>query len=393
VPPVAEVVVVGGGPAGASCALTLARRGIAVTVVERTRFPRRKVCGEYLNAGAIGALDELGVGARVREQARRLTGVRLVTPNIEPVELLFPSPSFALARERLDALLLDAAVAAGAALVQGRVEDLVFDGSRVAEVVARDEGGAPFKLRARYVVGADGSGSVVARKLGLVRNSHGPRRFALGGHYRGFDDLGGFVEMHVDRGTYFALNPLPGELTNVMVVVREHQLATWSKAIDEGVRGAATALGKGRRSFEGAERVGARASIGPLAFGVRAVTSPGALLVGDAAGFLNPFSGQGVMLALRGGISAAHAIHAALRAGNQEAAAWMTYEEQRKRDFGARRRLARAVDLLVDVPFLARRAAARLGRSPELTERLMAALGGVAPQRGLSPALIARLVV
>ena len=389
-----DVIVVGGGPAGSSCALSLARAGVAVSIVERAHFPRRKVCGEYLNAGALAALDELGAGVAVREESRLLRGVRLVTPDIEPVELPFPAPARALARERLDALLLDAALAAGATLVRARVEDVLVEAGRVSGVVVRDERGALAELRARFVVGADGSGSVVARKLGLVRAPSGPRRFALGGHYAGFGDLGERVEMHVERGTYFALNPLPGELTNVMVVVRERQLAAWSHMVDEGVRGAAAALGRGRRSFEGVRRVGPRASIGPLAFRVRAVTRPGALLAGDAAGFLNPFTGQGVALALRGGIAAATAIRAALQPGGDETSALATYAEQRARDFNERRRVARAVDLLIDVPFLARRAAARLRRSPELGERLMLGLGGGPLPHGKSfGASLARLIV
>ena len=144
-------------------------------------------------------------------------------------------------------------------------------------------------------------------------------------------------------------------------------------------------------SFEGTQRVGPRAAIGPLAFAVRAVSSPGALLAGDASGFLNPFTGQGVMLALRGGISAALAIQAALRAGNQESAAWAEYAEQRARDFGERRKLARLVDLLVDVPFLARRAARRLHRFPALREQIMSALGG-SQQQVPSPLTFRRLL-
>jgi hypothetical protein len=97
---------------------------------------------------------------------------------------------------------------------------------------------------------------------------------------------------------------------------------------------------------------------------------------------------QAIQAALRAGTQAS-----AVRAGGQEAAAWAAYSEQRARELGERRRLARVVDLLVDVPFLARRASSRLQRSAELRERLMAALGGAAPQSMRLPVLLARLVV
>ncbi len=390
----ADVVVAGGGPAGAACALVLARSGFDVTVLERARFPRRKVCGEYLNIGAVAALDELGVGERVRELAQPLLGVRLIPPGLDPVELRFPAPALALARETLDEILLNAAAAAGARVERARVEDLSYANGRFTGVVARDEAGTMATYPARFVVGADGSGSLVARKLGLVRPSRGARRFALGGHYRGFGDLGGYIEMYVGAGAYFALNPLDGERVNVMVVVRDVQLAEWSQAVDEGMRGKAAELGRGRRSFAAAERIGSRVSFGPLAFDVHGVVRPGAYLAGDAGGFLNPFTGQGVYLALRGGADAGEAIARTFAQPAREAAYAAGYETRRMRDFAVRRRLSHVVDLLVDVPLLARRAAARLQRFPELGETLLGALGGaVSPERGLSPALLGRLLV
>ncbi len=388
-----DVVVVGGGPAGSACALSLARRGIGVTVVERQRFPRRKVCGEYLNGGAVAALDALGLREPLARVARPLRGVRIVPPGSAALEMPFPSPSLACERAVLDALLLDAARAAGAEILRGHAEDLAFDGGRVCGVVVRDERGSRRTLGARVVVGADGTGSVVARKLALARASRGVRRFALGGHYRGFGKLDAHVEMYVGTGAYFAINPLDEERANVMVVVRDGDLGAWSGAVDEGMRGKAATLGRGHRSFAEAERMGPRVSVGPLAFEVTSAVRAGALLVGDAAGFLNPFTGQGVFLALRSAREAADAIAAGFAETARADAAFAAYAAGRERDYSVRKRLTRVVNLLVDVPPLARRAVARLGGRPELGATLLGALGGtLAPERGLSPALLGRLL-
>ncbi len=389
-----DVLIVGGGPAGSACALALARRGADVTLIERRPFPRRKVCGEYLNGGAVAALDELGMGSAVRAVASPLLGIRLVPPGTEALELPFPSPALACERAVLDAVLLDAARAAGTTVVRAHAEDVVSEGGRAVGVVVRGEDGERRTLRARVTVGADGTGSLVARKLGLAKPPRGKLRFAVGGHYAGFGELGGYVEMYVGSGAYFAVNPLDGERANVMLVVRDRDLAAWSGAVDEGMRGKAAELGRGHRSFENARRIGPRVSVGPLAFEVSRAAARGALLIGDAAGFLNPFTGQGVYLALRSARDAAAAIAGALGLSGREDALFAAYAERRSADFRVRRRLTTMVGLLVDVPVLARRAGDRLRRHPDLGHTLLGALAGtVAPERALAPALVGRLLL
>ncbi len=248
----------------------------------------------------------------------------------------------------------------------------------------RDEAGELHDRRARVVVGADGSGSLVARKLGLVRPARRGARYALGGHYAGFGALDGQVEMYVGAGAYFALNPLGPERTNLMVVVPRERLARWSRDVDGGLSGAAAELGRGVRSFAGAVRLGPRVSVGPLAHDVRRPIAPGALLVGDAAGFLDPFTGQGVFLALTGAERAA----AAIVSGDHA-----EYARARAADLIWRRRLCATVKLLIDVPPLAHRATARLARFPAAGATLLDALAGtIPPQRAFRAAVLGRLL-
>jgi len=389
-----DAVVAGGGPAGSACALLLARAGLGVTLVERANFPRRKVCGEYLNSGAVAALDRLGVLDDVRRHGFPLRGVRLMPPGAPGIELPFTHGALACERETLDAILLRAAVYAGVTVVRGRVEDVLRDRNRIDGVWVRNEDGTAYEVRARWTVGADGCGSIVARRAGLLGLTWGTPRFAVGGHYAGFGDLGGCVEMYVGAGAYFALNPLSHDLTNVMVVVPKTALAKWSRFVDEGVAGKAAELGRGHRSFAKAQRMGARAAAGPLAHNVRAAAASGVLLAGDAAGFLNPFTGQGVFLALTSAEHAAQTIVASAAHRSNEARAFAAYARERRADLAARKRLSAAIGWLIDVAPLARRAAANLARRPQLGEALVGALSGMRPpQSALVPGVLGGLVL
>jgi flavin-dependent dehydrogenase len=159
------------------------------------------------------------------------------------------------------------------------------------------------------------------------------------------------------------------------------------------MRGKAAELARGVREVDVAARVGPRVSIGPLAFDVAGAAAPGALLAGDASGFLNPFTGQGVFMALDGGLDAAATLAAALADRAREARYCADYAGRRAQLLNARRRLGSAVELMLGVPFITKRVAGRLRRVPALGRDLLDAIGGVTPpESALAPLALGRMM-
>src|SRR5207302_656635 len=215
-----DAVVVGAGPAGSATAAHLARAGLDVLLVDRSRFPRDKPCSEYLSPGATPLLERLGVAEEVERSAHaKLAGMKVVSPGGAVMCGRFaaahpyPSPrpySYALPRTTLDAILVGAAARAGATLREGvAVEDLSRDARAVSGVVARTGSGVREAVRARVVIGADGLRSVVARRLGL-RCTSPPRRIAFTAHVADVRGMDGMGELHVgDAADFF--DPCTGQ--------------------------------------------------------------------------------------------------------------------------------------------------------------------------------------
>jgi geranylgeranyl reductase family protein len=377
-----DVVIAGGGPAGSSAAIALAEAGLHALIVDKSQFPRNKACGEYLSAGAVGQLREIGLESTLASFAAPLDGIRL-TGNGVRVELRFSQKGWALPRLRLDGELLRSALSRGAAFLQARIEDVREEESG-SVVTVREPSGEMREIRARFVVGADGAQSIIAKKSGLIAPPSGEQRFALGGHYGSLRDLDRFVEMFVEGRSYFAVNPFDAAHANIMVIVREKDLTARKNDVDQFIRERARALSGDAARFAEAHLESKRIAVGPLAHSTRAITAGRVLLAGDAAGFVDPFTGQGVYLALRGGIAAARAIAAAAAAPSTERPAIERYASELSDEMRRRSKLARIVRSFIGSAVLSKRAARNVERDPERAQLLVDAIAGCGP---VEPAL------
>jgi menaquinone-9 beta-reductase len=383
---IADVLVVGGGPAGSATATFLAQNGIAVALIDKARFPRDKPCAEYLSPEASRLLHRMGVlDAVERAGAQQLSGMIVRAPGGEEIhgEFVarhgfrgFRDRGLALRRPILDSLLLDAARGAGVQVMDDpsqRVTDVLRDPRGTVMGVHTASG----PLRARIVIGADGLRSVVARRTALTARARWPRRVALVTHFRGVRGMRSLGEMHVA----------------VVVPTRAgHALAGQSSEFLESWVLKQPQL---RDRFVGAERVTEVQTTGPFAVHARSATAAGVALVGDAADFFDPFTGEGIFAALRGAELLAPLVVESLaaRTASDAARRLAQYDRVRRTAFAGKWRVERLISAAVAAPWLLDRAARVLSRRRDVADLLVGVAGDFVPPRAmLSPRVLWQLL-
>lgn len=407
-----DVLIVGAGPAGAVSAALLAEAGLTVHLLDRAEHPRPKACGECLNPGAVAALDRLGfLDAVLARSPAPLVGWRLCTETgREAVGSFAPEGRTALAipRAELDQALVQEAVARGARLFEGvQVRRAMSPGSGHAPSAAHlgktrqgtavgqcarpsvrtiERDGSSAVRSARLVIGADGLRSMVARALGPPARSR-IRKLSLTCRLHGQ----GPPE---DRGTLWLGD---GITVGLALVHPNRGLWNGTVVVDSDRFGADVRrdpLGFYRRALEGA-RLGWRSppevvegpwASGPFDRARSRFTTDGILLVGDASGYFDPLTGQGIFRALRAAELAAETVRNCLPVGGDGVptrSELLPYERAVKREFRPGRRLQRVIDRALAHRVPRNALVGHLGAAPEVTDRLVRVIGDAAAARTL----------
>ena len=388
-----DVLVIGAGPAGSAAAAHAARLGATVVLVEAARHPRPKACAEYASPRIAEELAAIGLPAAAwGPTAVPIESMRIFAKR-SSFELRYarrgqPRTAWGVDRLAFDAALARHAVGEGAHLLEAtRLRELTVERGHVRGARLAVGDGA-LTVEARVVIGADGARSLTARRLGVERPVRWPRRVGLVAHYAGVDEFDGRAEMHLGDGIYIGLAPTPGRGLNVGMALPMDDRRPAAERFDAAIASLPAVAERLRAS----ERLTRISGVAPIGHRVRDVAGPGWLLVGDAAGFIDPFTGEGIFRALRSARAARPAIELALEGADPEAVA-DRYRAERRTAFAAKDALSWLVQGYLAVPPLFEYAASRLARRPAARLTLGSALGDVRPAAdALSPRFLAAVL-
>jgi flavin-dependent dehydrogenase len=408
-----DVVIAGGGPAGSTTALRLARAGFHVVVLDAARFPRFKPCGEFMSPECLPLLRELGALEAVRELGARevrgmllhFEGRRVGGRFVDVGRAVAPfDHGLAVRRERFDDVLRRAAIRVGAEFVEeARVGGLLRDqDGRVSGVVVRRGRGADaerLEVRARCTLGADGVRSAVAGALGLRRPIPWLDKVAFTTRFEGVS-WGDRAEVHLFDGGFVAAAPVDGDLVSVNLIVdRARVRAAPDRSVggplvdrherssrDEWFAARLAALPAIAARLQRGRRLDPIRGTGSFACTTRAATFPGGALVGDAAGYVDPITGEGIFFALKGGELLAEAVTSALHARadrSAEARAWHEYRAGRRREITSRAAFSLLLQRGLRHPSIVRAAWRLMAARPALADLLVSVTGDYVPLREL----------
>jgi len=348
-----DVLVVGAGPSGAAASYWLASRGHSVLAIERKHFPREKTCGDGLTPRAVRQLHDMGLADRLGG-FQRFDGLRSIAHGLTlelawPEHPDFPSFGYVVRRRELDEMVAEQAVKAGATIWQGaEAVAPVVDGGLLAGAMVHDkDSGKDVAVRARYVVVADGANSRFGRALGTARDRSFPLGMAIRGYFTSPLHDEPWIESHLDIRDRDG-NHLPGY--------------GWIFPVGDGTVNVGVGL---LSTFQGWKHVNtshlmeAFCETAPARWGLSADTAtcaptggrlptggsvtprvgPTFVVAGDAAGFVNPFNGEGISVAYETGRLAADAVDLALTTG--DGLALQTYDARLEEVYGLYFKVAR----------------------------------------------------
>lgn len=358
-----DVIVVGGGPAGSATAIRLADAGLDVLLVEKARFPRQKLCGEFISPECLEHFSELGVAGDIKVAGsvdiaetvfytRRGKGVAVKSEWFGQVGSL----ALGLSRAEMDDVLLKRAREIGVAVIEEtNAAGLIFDGDRVIGVRLKDKDGIEAPVTANLVIDATGRTRSLARRLEKYNGQHKRAgHVAFKAHLAGAEIAAGACEIFAYRGGYGGCNSIENGLYNLCFIADAEDIKRCKSDAERVMRDvvftnqrAATVLEDVVFESEWLAVPIERYGRGDL------VPAQGLLTVGDSAAFIDPFTGSGILLALESARIIAKAIAENFAADRNFESLVVDYRRQYSSTLDARLRVGRLLRHAASMPFFA----------------------------------------
>lgn len=379
-----DAIVVGGGPAGSACAVFLARKGTKVLLVDKAVFPRDKVCGDAISGKSISVLRELGLEQEIEKRPHgKVNGVTLSSPNGSIVKIPIPKnygrkgEGYCARREVFDNMLFETAIKEkNVSGIQGFLAtDLIIEENFVKGIKGTELKTKELKeFRAKLVVGADGSHSIVASKLGVnvVDNNHYVT--AIRAYYDDVKDLDGTIEIHFVEELipgYFWIFPLEDGKANVGAGMLFSDLKKRDIKLPESMFKTIQQNKLFKERFQGAKLIDqVRGWTLPLGSKHRKMAFNGAVLLGDAASLIDPFTGEGIGNALVSAKLASKVITQALEELNYSEEFLKQYEKMLWEELDTELQTSYKMQRLGKYKFILNLVIGKAAKKPKLRETL-----------------------
>lgn len=382
-----DVVIAGGGPAGTSAAIHLALGGARVLLAEQKRFPRAKLCGEFISPECLEHFERLGVA----EEMMKAGGADLVETvfySRSGRSVSVPSAWFGVAgargalglsRAEMDARLLARARAVGVEVLEEAHASAFLSQPSGARGVRLKHHGQAFEARALAVVDATGRSRSLARQIERSDAKHrairrGSPLVAFKAHLEGARGNSDHCEIYFYKRGYGGLSRVEGGLSNLCFIASARDVRACGGDAERVMREVLMKNSRAARTLEGARARSEWLAVALEGFGRRPVApADGLLAIGDAASFIDPFTGSGMLMALESGevlgrTVARHLPH--LRRGEPFAELARDYRAEYDRVFKARLRVCAYMRRAAFVPRVAETLIFALGASTRARKRL-----------------------
>lgn len=384
-----DAIVVGGGPGGATCAAFLGKKGYNVLMLEKSKFPRDKACGDAIS-GSLRTQEELNLTADVEKSPHaKVTSVIFSSPKGDVLDIPFKGIGYVCRRYIYDNLVFEKGKEYADVLQEFTVTDVIQEEGYVKGIKGKTYKGDEVEIRAKVVIGADGALSIIARKTGLLDTDPKHTIASIRSYYTDVKEVTGAIELHfVDDiiPGYFWIFPLEKNLANVGIgmVVEEFQKKDWKMTDKMFEIIANNPLFKKR--FEGAklQEGSIKAWTLPVGSKRRKAFGNGFMLVGDAAGLIDPFTGEGIANAMKSGQLAAKWAELAIKSNNYSDAFLSQYEDEVWELLGPRLKTSHKLQKMGRHKFLTNLVIGKASRSKQIQDTLRQMLDNTEERKKLT---------